>query len=199
MEQCGHRIAISVRRILDSCTKQISEEDLILNLERVPPALPTPFKFVSALSTRTEAQVSNLSIEKIREREGQARVRCNVAIPMRVDFLDADDKKHHARSEIVVPIDIILFIPEASVFPFEIVAAASVSATNGRYINNKSFRVTACIAIIIKVIAETDLLIPAYGYSPSPKAVDFNDDKCKEFFELPLFPSGAHKRERGGK
>jgi len=49
---------------------------------------------------------------------------------------------------------------------------------------------TACVTLITKVVADTDLLLPTYGYCRVPDAVDYENQVCNKFFELPLYPSG---------
>jgi hypothetical protein len=93
-------------------------------------------------------------------------------------------------SEIVVPEDIVMYVPEASMFPFEIVACASCNCAAGAFDADGNCNVTACMTVITKVIAETDLLVPAYGYCPTPTAVDYEEQICNRFFDLPMYPSG---------
>ncbi len=45
------------------------------------------------------------------------------------------------------------------------------------------------LTVITKVVAQTDILVPAYGYAPAPKAIDYETDAFNTFFELPLYPS----------
>jgi len=52
------------------------------------------------------------------------------------------------------------------------------------------------MTVITKVVADTDLLVPAYGICPAPKAVDFEQEASKEFFDLPLYPQGRAYKER---
>jgi len=109
---------------------------------------------------------------------------------MQVNFEDSDGKKFTAKSEIKVPQDVILFIPQNSVFPFEVKAVASANCPTGKPSGENSFTVTAFVTIILKVTATTDLLLPTYGYCTIPPAVDFEKHECGGFHELPLYPSG---------
>ena len=185
----SHRVAVNVRRVLDSGSKKITKDNIELKLfmQREP---KEPYKFISASSTGAWAEVANLRVDRLAERPVFARIRCNVIIPVRVTFADADGEEHNAESKITMPQDVVMYVPEASMFPFEIVAAASVHCTEGRWTEAGMFIVTACMTIITKVIAETDLLIPAYGFCPSPRSIDFREEMCNGFFDLPLYPSG---------
>jgi len=184
------RVSISVKRVLDSCSKQLSLENTNLVLDCVPPALAQPCVVLSAASTQVAAYLTDLRVARLEERPCFARVRCKVTVPLKVAYKDASGDEHLADSQITLPQDIVMYVPEASVFPFEIVAVASCNCMSARFTETSTINCTACLTIIIKVVAETDLLVPTYGYCPSPKAIDFEAQVCNKFFELPLYPSG---------
>lgn len=186
-----HRVAVSIERVLDSCLKQETAEHTKLRISKISPSDPTPpLKFQSAFSVQTPAAVSEISIARLAERPEFARIKCIVTIPMRVTFEDSKGKKFTAESELAVPEDVILYVPKTSIFPFEVKAAASVNCAEGKPSGENAFSVTACYTIITKITAPTDLLIPAYGFCPTPHAVDFSKEESSEFFDLPLYPSG---------
>jgi len=149
-----------------------------------------PLAFQTAKSTQIEGNVSGLKVTRLEGRPCFARIECDVTVPLKVNYRCDEGIDHMADSSITVHEDIVMYVPEASVFPFEVVASASCNAPNGRFEDDQNFTCTACITIITKVVAETDLLIPAYGFCPSPKAVDFESEVCNKFFDLPLYPSG---------
>ena len=183
-----NRVAISVKRILDSCRRQVTIENTHLELINIPPGAKPPFVFVGAVSSRVTAFITGLDITRIDERSF-SRVKCTVTVPMQVTFSDADNKKLSADSKIEIYQDVVLYVPEASIFPFEITASASCTCPSGRFEDGCCI-VTACLTVIEKVVADTDLLVPAYGYCAAPNAVDFEDQTCNKFFDLPLYPSG---------
>ena len=185
-----HRVAICVRRVLDSSKKNITKENTTIFLSNINPELKPPFVFISATTSQVEAIVRDLIIKKIDDRSCFARVRCKIIIPLDIVFEDDRGERGRATSQICIDEDIIMFVPQASIFPFEVVASASVTCTNGIFESSDSLRVTACITLITKVVAQTDLLIPSYGFCPSPRAVDFREEVCNDFFDLPLYPSG---------
>jgi len=82
-----------------------------------------------------------------------------------------------------------MFVPGESIFPFEVLATASANAPSG-HVQNGSICITLCATAITKVVTETDLLVPTYGISIAPPSVNFREDACKEFFDLPLYPRG---------
>jgi len=184
------RVAISVKRVLDSCSKQLSLENANIVLDSVPPSVVQPCSVISVTSTQVAAHVTNLQVTRLEERPYFARVRCNVTVPLKLIYKDANGDEYFADSQITIPQDIVMYVPEASVFPFEIVAVASCNCMAGKFTEVNKVNCTACLTVIVKVVAETDLLVPTYGFCPSPKAVDFEAQVCNKFFELPLYPSG---------
>lgn len=186
----SHRVAVNVVRVLDSCLKQVSNEGTVLHLSSLSPPHEGPLKFISAVSTQKCGMVSDLSILRLEERQSFARIKCKVTIPLRVTFEDHSCEKHTAESQIVQPLDVILYVPNASVFPFEVTAVASCNCPTGRFTDHNTCVVTSCLTVILKVTADTDLLLPTYGFCPSPSAIDFEREACGDFFELPLYPSG---------
>ena len=186
-----HRVAVAVERVLDSCMKQETAENTKLTLSSISPRNATPpFKFTSANSMQPSACIKDLSITRLEQRREFARVRCTVVIPMCVTFEDSKGEKCMAKSQIKVPQDVIMYVPRDSIFPFEVKAVASVNCPSGRVCGDNAFNVTACYTIVLKVTADTDLLIPTYGFCSAPPAVNFEAHECDEFFDLPLYPSG---------
>ena len=184
------RVAISVKRVLDSCKKQLNLDRVKLLLKCMPTDIEKPYTFVNAVSTQVEAQITDLSVHRLEERPCFARIKCAVTVPLQVTFLDGEGNRVHAKSEIKVCQDIVMYVPEASIFPFEIVAVASCSCPSGVFESDTVCFATACLTIITKVVADTDLLVPSYGYCPTPNAIDYEEQVCNKFFELPLYPSG---------
>ena len=190
------RVAISVKRVLDSCRKQLSLEHTKLELKNIPHEAARPFAFTSAASVQTKADISNLRVTRLDGGISFSRIMCDIAVPLKVIFKDKDGKEHTADSQITVSEDVVMYVPDASVFPYEITAAASCTAPTGKFTDETHVECTACLTIITKVVADTDLLMPTYGYCPSPEAVDFEGKECSKFFDLPLYPSGRKTEKK---
>jgi hypothetical protein len=188
------RVAISVERVLDCCMKQVVSDCVPLELRKFSRKPTQPCTFVSASSPpEAETILSNLTIDRIAERTDFARVRCGCTVPVRVTLRDADKKTVTAESEVKHQLDVIMYIPPASVFPFEIKAEACCTCTGGCVENEHQCIASICTTLILKVTAKCDLLVPTYGFAPVPKAIDFKENHCSDFFELPLYPSGRKK------
>jgi|GEM_PF-1541991 len=195
-----HRVAVAVERILDSALKQEQFDNITIKLSGVRNSGNEDgkknykkFKFISANSSAAMGVVENLSISRLEERPSFARIKCTVAVPLLVKYNNSTGEELSAQSEIKVDEDVIMYVPQASVFPFEVKAMISCNCPSGRANSEHEFTVTALITIVIKIIANTDLLLPTYGYCPSPRAVDYDKSESRDFFDLPLYPSGKQK------
>ncbi|MCL2756203.1 MAG: hypothetical protein FWE45_04110 [Firmicutes bacterium] len=192
LHACGlhHRVAIEARRILDSAIRKETLEDvpLVINERTLPP----PVRFISATTTQTAAPISNIAISRIKERPAFARVSCDVITPLSVCFECEQGVRYTGTSQVSCHHDIVLYVPEQdSIFPFEVVAQTSASAPVGDVdLTRGLIYATICSTAVIKVVTESDLLVPVFGHAPPGNAITFKEDVCKEFFELPLYPMG---------
>ena len=84
--------------------------------------------------------------------------------------------------------DVILCIPEESIVPFTMESLVSAICVSGRFCGNNTFELTVCVTVILKVLAEVEMLIPSFGFCSVPPCEEFAENVCDEFFSLPLFP-----------
>lgn len=184
------RVCIQTERVFDSCMKQISETGLPLTLTNQSPESPTtPLTFVSA-SVNGSAYLSNLSIDRFPDRPNFARVTADVNIPMLITYTDANGVEGTGTATITSSQDVILFVPQPSVVPFSIQVFGGAAIPDGTFTGTNTFIVDACITIILKVVVETNLLVPSYGYCPIPPCQEFGSgDVCPGYFDLPIYPS----------
>ena len=183
------KVCIQVKKVFDACIKQITDENVVLNVTNIVPENPaTPLTFISAKNTTSRGEIRNLNITKLEDKPKFARVQCVVAIPLEVLFIDNNGIEHRGSAEILVPEDVILHIPETSIMPYEIRALVGAICPEGMYIGENRFSVTACLSVILEVVVDVLLLVPSYGYCPIPPCQEFNQEVCATFFELPLYP-----------
>lgn len=183
-----HRVAIEARRILDMCICKMQHDNNILEINERD--LPAPVRFIESSSTQVTARISNLQVTRIQDRPTFCRVRCNVTTPMSIEFECAQGTLQRGTTQHMCSHDVVLFVPEQSIFPFDIVATSSTNVPVGTVDANGRIVATVCCTTIIKVITETDLLIPSYGFATPPPAIEFSEDACRGFFDLPLYPRG---------
>ena len=177
-----------------SCSTPITHAEAVENAENSSCPLPQPcgaWTFESCRSSTTAGNISNLSIERMCDRPQYARVKCTVDVPIDVLFVDQRCQEWMGQARICVDKDVLLCVPEDSVVPFTIESLVSAICVSGTYIGNCTFEITVCVTVVLKVLAEVDIMIPTYGFCEIPPAEEFAENVCDEFFSLPLFPQSS--------
>lgn len=183
------KVCVQAKKVFDACMQQTQLTGIVLNITNLTPANPTyPLTFISAKSTVSQGVISNLLIEPLNERPNCARVKADITIPVSVAYTDANGVEGVATSTITISKDVILNIPSASIMPYNVEAVVSLVSTLGNYTGLNEFTVDACVSIILKIVMEVELLIPAYGYAAIPPCQDYTQEVCAGFFELPMYP-----------
>lgn len=184
------KVCIQAQKIFDACIKQIQIENYTLTLTDFTPADPTyPLTFVSARSTSSAGEITSLSVDRLADKPGCARVQATVGIPVEVAYTDANGTEGVAKAVISVSQDVLLSVPAPSIMPYRVTAEASAVCAEGTFNQDgQTFTVNACITIILKVSIDVQILLPSYGYCAIPPAQDFSKEVCEGFFELPLYP-----------
>nr|WP_162990760.1 hypothetical protein [Maliibacterium massiliense] len=166
-------------------------DNVNLSLQDVEPAdagFVAPLTFLSCRSVPGGACIKDLCIDRFSDRKNFARVRCNVQIPIDVMFCDCNGKEGVGRATVTVPKDVILYVPDDSIIPYTAEAMASAICVMGSYLGDFRFCVTICVTIILKIVAEVEILIPSYGFCRIPPCEEFAAGVCDDFFSLPIFP-----------
>ena len=172
----------------------ISHQEAVENAENSPNPLPRPYgawTVESCRSSTTLGRISNLSVERLADRPQFARVRCTVDVPLDVLFLDQRCQEWMGQTTVTVNKDILLCIPDDSIIPFTLESLVSAICVSGSYIGNCTFEITVCVTVVLKVIAEVDIMVPTYGFCQVPPCEEFAESVCDEFFSLPLFPQSS--------
>lgn len=50
----------------------------------------------------------------------------------------------------------------------------------GTYEGNNKFKLTVCVTVVLKVLAQVEILIPSYGFCPIPPCEEFAENVCDE-------------------
>ena len=183
------KVCIEVKKVFDACIKQETLTDQTIELESTTPAdVAEPFVFVGARSSASVGAIQNLVVTPTAETPGCSRVQCDVAIPMQVNFTDANGVQAVGAGTLTLSRDVILRVPEPSVIPYEIVAVVNAVSAEGSYVGDAEFSVTLCVTVILKVVMDVELLVPSYGYCYIPPCQEYQEEICEGFFDLPLFP-----------
>ncbi len=174
-----------------SCGGVMTHEQAVFNAENSQCPLPTPvgqWTFESCRSSTTKGTIRNLTIDRMCDRPQFARIKGVVDIPIDVLFTDERCQEWMGNAIVSVSKDVLLAIPEESIVPFTLESLVSAICVTGTYVGNCKFEITICITVVLKILAEVEVMIPTYGFCQVPPCEEFAENVCDEFFSLPLFP-----------
>ena len=190
MQGLCERVCIQTNKVFDACMSQVQESNVTITITNPTPSNPVePLTFVSLAGSQEFATITNLVVDRFEDKPNFARVSCNVEIPVVVTYTDANGVTGTGEATIVVPKDVILYVPQASIIPYSINAFGAVVSPDGTYTGNLTFNVTCCTTVILRVVVNAELLVPSYGYCPLPPCQEYAPDQCQGFFNLPLYPN----------
>ncbi len=186
----NEKVCVEVSKVFDACMKQTQEEGVVLNLSNYNPVNPTfPLTFLSAKSISTQGVITGVQVDRLADKPHFARVQATISIPVEVLYVDANGVQGIAQSSVSISQDVILFVPEPSIIPYEVNAVVSLISQEGVYTAENTFTVNCCVTVILKIVMPVQLLIPTYGYCNVPPCQEYSQEICSGFFELPLFPN----------
>ncbi len=183
------------------CSKPATYDEAVENAENSNCPLPQPagqWTFESCRSSSTAGTIRNLSIDRLCDRPQFARVKGTVDIPIDVLFVDACCQEWMGHATVSVPKDVLLAIPDESIIPFTLESLVSAICVTGTYMGNCCFKITICVTVVLKILAEVELMVPSYGFCQIPPCEEFAENVCDEFFSLPLFPQQTCCANGGG-
>lgn len=184
------KVCINVKKVFDACITQQTLETVSVVLTNLTPASPAePLTFVSGKSTSSKGTITALTVTPLADRPGLSRVLANVSIPVQITYTDNNGVEGTGSGTITLTEDIVMCVPTGSVFPVELAATVNMASPNGVWVSGATFSITACTTVVMKVLADVDLLVPSYGYCKIPPCTEFSQEVCQGVFDLPLFPS----------
>lgn len=141
--------------------------------------------------------ISNLSVDRLCDRPQFARVKGDVSIPIDVLFIDQKCQEWMGQATLRVSKDVLLAIPDESIVPFTLESLVSAICVSGRYVGNCKFQITICVTVVLKILAEVEVMVPSYGFCEIPPCEEFAESVCDEFFSLPIFPRSSACQQTG--
>ncbi len=186
----NEKICLQAKKVFDACLKREHIENQTVQLTNFNPESPTaPLTFVSGAASQTlSTTFSNVEINRLQDRPNFARVTVTANIPIDVVFEDSTGTQGTAQGYITLDESVILFVPQNSLIQTRIEPVASAVIPQATFSSDTTLLLDACVLLIIKVVAEVEVLVPSYGYCNIPPCQEANQDVCEGFFELPLFP-----------
>ena len=189
------RVCILTNRVFDSCLNQFQAQgvNVTVDTDTYSPENPTfPLTFVGCVGTGAPATTSNLTITRFDDRPNFARVTVDVNIPITISYTDANGVAGTATGTLTVTEDVVMCVPQASVIPFTVQAFGTAICSDGEFVGDNTFTITACVTVILRVVAEVQLVIPTYGLAQIPPCQEYSNEICPGTFDLPLFPTSAN-------
>ena len=188
------KVLIETTKVFDACVSQTTETGIILPVTSFNPANPAlPLTFISAQNQiGADVTVTDIVVDRLEQTPNYANVTLTITIPLTVTYRDANGVIGTGTSSLTVNKSTVLFVPQPSMSPINIIANASFSSTIGSYTAENTFTVTGCLQIVIKVTAVVDLLLPSYGYPVIPPCQACqNCNVCPGVGDLPLYPTAT--------
>ncbi|MBO5772819.1 MAG: hypothetical protein J6R37_03360 [Clostridia bacterium] len=198
--QCPEKVCIQAKRVFDACMKQVSLQQIAIQVSDVTPPNPTtPLRFVSSRSSSTTGTLTNLVVERLPERHNCGRVQADLNVPLEFTYLDANNVEGTGQGTLVLPIDVVMYLPEPSVIPYQIEATVSAISPEGAYTGTEViddityyiFTINVCLTVILKVTMDVALVVSTFGYAQIPPSQDYTQEVCSGYFELPLYPQNS--------
>lgn len=196
------RICIQATKVFDACIYQQPIEGYSLILTDFDPEIHTnPLTFVSGNSTGSSANITDLSITRFDDRPNFARVQATINIPVIVAYTDANNVPGTAHGIVSISQDVVLYVPQPALTPIDVVAFGSVVISRATFNpDTGGFDISACVSVILKVVANVDVLVPSYGYCPIPPCTPYTgDDVCPGVFEMPLYPTAVSPQSQNAR
>ncbi len=185
-----NRVVVSVPRVLDSAMVVTQDTQLQIPLGTVPATAVPPFAVNSVQATATETQMTNITTNPLDSSGRCACVTATVTIPLTVELTDINNFQFTTYTSVTKNISVILYIPEASSFPYTVSAEGALGLNSATATTDTLTMDHATIKTLVRVTAVSDLLIPSYGYAPVNNVDSDQYSPSRDFLNQPLFPRG---------
>ena len=177
------KVVVNTVRVFDACMQQFSEENATLTVEFATGT--PPYTFISGQNTATT--ISNQVITPI-EHSPCSRVQLSLTIPMVINAIDSTGLEVVGTATVVASKDVILRLPSDALTPAVVDAVSTVVVLDGVFTNETTLICTLCYTIVVKIIANVDLVLPTAGYPLIPECEDYSEDVCASVFNQSLYP-----------
>lgn len=185
-----NRVVISVPRVLDSAMVMTQDAQLPISVGTIPPTATAPFTVQSVQANATETQMTNIVITPLDGNTHCARVMATVTIPITATITDANATQFQTYTSVTKNLNIVLFIPEPTAFPYTITAEGAIGFASATATADTLTLNYLTTKILVRVTAVSDLLIPCYGYAPVNNVENNQYNEAQNFLTQPLFPRG---------
>ena len=186
----NEKVLIEVTRVFDACMRNEQLSGVTLTTTNYSPASPTlPLTYISTETDQTTGPVtSNVVITRLDNRPNFANVTGQITFPLIVTYRDANGVLGTATSSYTTDFSAVLCVPQPALSPVTVSAVGQLASSIGSYVQENSFTITACVQIIVKVVADVDILVPSYGYPCIPECQTI-PTVCPGVGDISLYPT----------
>lgn len=169
---------------------QCQQRECFENVEITLPQCE-PLKVISIKFNPGKIIDGSLVITPIPTRPNFSRVRFKVLVTFIIKVKNIESGKvSEIKGQLPLILkDIVMFIPESrDEFTFKIVLETASQLLSEPFITDSAIIISVGVFLIIKVVGEVQLLIPAFGFCPEPPFCEdfFPDDICEDFEDAPF-------------
>lgn len=186
--RCSESVCVEVFKIFDCAMLQKHQNDQILEICEAAQDERTPLEYLSARLVSSVGVLTNVQVREFPDRSRFSRLTADLIVPIEIFYIDADGKEHRGCSTYKIPFDIVLHVPRNAHIGVEFKASISAIVLQGKWVEANKFAVNLCVNTVIKCGAYVDLVLPSFGYSSPPQAINYQENVCGGFFEQPLNP-----------
>lgn len=180
----GDRVIVNAKRVFDACMQQFAEEDATLTV-MFDNATP-PYTFVSGQNMG--ANIDSVTTIPI-PGSPCSRIKLDLSIPIQIHAIDSTGAEVVGTASVAVSKDVILRVPNSALTPATVDVTATVVVLDGIISNETTLDCTVCYTIIIKIVADVDLIVPTAGYPIISECEEYSEDVCSGVFAQPVYPS----------
>ena len=186
----NEKVLIEVTRVFDACMQNETIQGVSLVLSDFNPANPAlPLTFISAETDQTIGPTtSNVVITRLDNRPNFANVTGQITFPLIITYRDANGVLGSATSSYTTDFSSVLCVPQPALSPVVVRAVGQLTSTIGTFTGENIFVITACIQVVVKVVADVDILVPSYGYPCIPECQTI-PTVCPGVGDLTLYPT----------
>ena len=140
------KACIQTTKVFDACMKQLQIDNSSLTLiDQIPADPVAPLTFISCSTQSNDVTIDNLVVDRFDDKPCFARISGSVNIPVTVNYTDAEGTAGSGVGNVAVPVDVVLYVPQPSVIPYEVTAFANAICAGGRFVEGSTFSVNLCI------------------------------------------------------
>ncbi|KAJ52021.1 YVTN family beta-propeller protein [Clostridium tetanomorphum] len=187
LDDITESVCILANKVFSHCQSRDCQNNVVIE-----PPVGTTFDSIQSVTFGNGTIVpGSLIVTPLDERPNFSRVQFTIDVPVTIKYNNGSTLE---TSLLPISKDIIMFMPKSrDEFNFDIVLETRTNLLNTPIISGEDIVFAAGVFIVIKVVGEVQLLIPAFGYCPEPpECEDYTgpvpEDVCEIFLDFTQTP-----------